>query len=505
MEPIYTDIINWINQDIIPGLVQMGQTGGSAKIEDTEDKFSLNIFGDDIQDIVNSLTSDSQSNMIIDFLDQDKKIKKGGANKKILMYSKSIASLQTSVFVYLIWKNFDIQKYFSFTLVTNIICEKYGPLNIYVAITMISFVLRIIAQGINAYISKPSLLVNDFIEVFTSTPIYLLEFFGLSLVAKSILYVIKNISGGSNTDTNLAGGFAAIQGVAQEFIKIFVNIKNSLVQLVSNLANSSNPLETIINFGRSIIDQMLGKQIIPEFYFEFSTGYIVCNKIGRSINKQICSNPEIQIKVNSFRQIDYLVGSQKLDSISMIQGKPIHTALVVAWSGCGPDSKKSTVLSPGIKYRYQINSDSSVSVFDAKTNTPIYSIHSPQVLTNESTLAQAKTQLCTDIFGQGYQDSKCSKLFYNLLGRAGLSSIFESPDIKNNLLSSNPQTQLDILKALKWKLDIHRKLVTVTQWLSTQPTEYTQYLKANPQVSQILDSLITNINTNHYQLLSSKI
>lgn len=78
----------------------------------------------------------------------------------------------------------------------------------------------------------------------------------------------------------------------------------------------------------------------------------------------------------------------------------------------------------------------------------------------------------------------------------------ETPDIVKNLLSASPQTQLDILKTLRWKLDTHKKLVSVSMWLRAQLLEYGDYLKSNPQVTNLLESIITDINTNHYKILS---
>jgi len=322
------------------------------------------------------------------------------------------------------------------------------------------------------------------------TPLTNVDSIGLKEVSDYIYYKIL--------PNSILYGVGTVSELDSIFQQIF-NLKNSVALFGEKLFNSTNKFETIKEFIESIVNPILGKHIIPEFYFEPNTGYIVCNKIGKSISKIICSSPEIKIQVSPSRKIKYFVNSKELDSISMIQSRPVLTALVIAWSSYQNKSKQITT--PSLKYRYQIEPNSTVRVFDALTGQEIYSVHSPQVMYDKSKLALAKTQMCVDIFGKGFQENKCSKFFYNILGRAGLASIFETPDIANNLLSTSPQTQLDILKSLKWKLDTHRKLVSVDLWIRNQPLEYSEYLKSNPRVKQILESIIININTNHYQII----
>ena len=521
MEIIYNDIVNWINEKVILDLKYSDKTGG-FKIQSDFDIEQVQKIIDYCKQILE--TSGISSIEIpkipgFDFngkagIQENQKIPSfefnGGTKSINEIIVFRLFKLRNYIFFNLMWNTLDLKNRFnfSFDLPGNETFKKYGTLNIYIIICVIITIYETLdylknirakkleekKQGVTSYYMSNYLVIPGiFVFIFVTSP---LDIFGdLHYGFKLIGNYIKKIW---SPDSQKGGG---IVSNLNNFFQQLSNLKNSFAQFGEKLYNSTNKFETIKEFIDSIVNPILGKHIIPEFYFEPNTGYIVCNKIGRSISKIICSSPEIKIQVTPSRKILYFVNSKELDSISIIQTRPILTALVIAWSSYENKSKKITI-TPSLKYKYQIEPNSTVRVFDKLTGQEIYSVHSPQVMYDESKLARAKSQICTDIFGKGYQDNKCSKFFYNILGRAGLASIFETQDIKNNLLSTSPQTQLDILKSLKWKLDSHRKLVSVDLWVRTQPSEHFEYLKSNPQVKQILESIITNINTNHYQIIN---
>ena len=111
--------------------------------------------------------------------------------------------------------------------------------------------------------------------------------------------------------------------------------------------------------------------------------------------------------------------------------------------------------------------------------------------------------ICTEIFGENYSKDICSRHFYSILGKSGISMMinFGQNNLKKTLIKANPTIQYEILKNLDWKIKINNKkkiFVKVEEWLKQLPNKqqllYSEYLNKNIHVKNLINDIVNNLN-----------
>ena len=285
-----------------------------------------------------------------------------------------------------------------------------------------------------------------------------------------------------------------------ELKKTFIDTINLFKKNFKNLVESDNKIDYIFNLFEKEIFQNTNKF---KYEFNLKTGLIVCisKPSYTQLETQILFDPKIIMKTNEDKTIIYKINNIIFDSTttSLIEGKPIHTALVIAYNYY---NKKNKIIDNKIEYKYYLNPNGFVEVFDINTNKEVASVNSYLKSEND----EIKDKTCKEIFGVNYNKDSCSKHFFNIIGRAGLALLQNLNEsnislIKYKLLEANPSIQYEILKTLNWKikLDINKKkyLISVNDWLEiNQNNLYKNYLNTNFELKNLLDDIINKINKN---------
>ena len=263
------------------------------------------------------------------------------------------------------------------------------------------------------------------------------------------------------------------------------------------------------------------------YHFNASSGLIEVSGSTKR-NETISSSKHFGIGgiklIVSGSTITYTVNDTELNSISYIEGKPVHTALVMAYL---IKDRKHSVPSASSKsdsnYLYSIENDGSVRLFEKKADgsqgDEVASINMAirkQLSGDEAGANKAKDEVCRKIFKVGESDVICSAHFYNILGKSALGMLnnlsgpAKSDDVKQALINAQPHIQYEILKNLDWKMKVsngNKEMVKTEQWLErleqdarpemkTLAGKYREYFKDNSGVKDILDKMVENLNYN---------
>ena len=244
----------------------------------------------------------------------------------------------------------------------------------------------------------------------------------------------------------------------------------------------------------------------------------------------------IYLLIDDEGNITYTVNDIAISSISLIENKPVATALVLAYlikdKHFSKVSEYSTTSGEPSDYVFKFQDDGSL-VLQKKNGDKFEEVTSismairQQMSGNETGAEETKKQVCTSIFGdQEDEEGKglCSKHFYSILGRAGLNMLENIGDsitkskLVNSLESAEVNVKYEILKNLDWKMKIsngNKAMVSVDEWINRlkedrrdgvkqQGAEYEKYLNGTgAQVKNILQNMVNHINTNS-RLLQEK-
>ena len=321
---------------------------------------------------------------------------------------------------------------------------------------------------------------------------------------------------------------------AWELLKRFYNnfsIKNKLDEFknwlssdkIDQVPSIDNEMKNEINKIISEMNNNIKKNPINNYYFNESSGKIIYigNTNFKEIRTIISSNINYHIKsiimiTKNDKSINYLINDIEIDSITLIQGKPVHTALVLAYM-----SKNFIITSnKAKKYLYEFDNNGKIKVYlkniDGTVGKEVSTISraiSSQINNEEKNGLEYIKESCKEIFGynEGLSKESCSKHFYSILGRSAIAMIQniglemdKKPDIYNIILSSNLGIQYEILKNLNWtikrKTNNLLEFINVDEWLVTielekNSIEYKKYLnEEKPKVKELLNKMVQNIN-----------
>lgn len=303
-------------------------------------------------------------------------------------------------------------------------------------------------------------------------------------------YSHSEMGGGGNSSLLTNNSFL------NDFKEAFLYPINWFKENMNKLAENNYGIDYIFSLFEKEISKNTGKF---KYEFDINTGLIICVSKPKYAQKeiQLSLSPNIIIKTNEDNTINYLINDITLDSktTSLIEGRPIHTALLIAYIY----NKKDKEIKENVQYKYYLNPNGNVEIFDINTNQEVSSVK--LYLKSEKETEKEKT--CKEIFGEEYNTENCSKHFFNIIGRAGLGlleNLNESNTglMTNRLLEANPAIQYEILKTLDWKIkyDNNKKyLITVKEWLDIEKNNlYKDYLNNNLQLTNLLDAIVNKIN-----------
>ena len=175
--------------------------------------------------------------------------------------------------------------------------------------------------------------------------------------------------------------------------------------------------------------------------------------------------------------INNLIIDNTNNNISFIQNKPIHISLIMAY-----------ILSKKINFISNLNLDLNINI-----NSII-----------ETNNNKNYDNVCTEIFGKNYNNETCSRHFYSILGKSGISMMnnLNQQNLTKTLINANPTIQYEILKNLDWKIKVknNKKIfINVDEWLKIissdkQKQLYTEYLNNNILVKNIINNIVNNLN-----------
>jgi len=204
------------------------------------------------------------------------------------------------------------------------------------------------------------------------------------------------------------------------------------------------------------------------------------------------------------------------DSISYIEGHPVHLALVMAYLFANKVMGNKHL--ENNKYLYSLDENNMIKVMSVENNdnNNTRTITNPNIYeaiyNTSDDLSDNKILIktCQEIFNiDNPKDPVCSMHFYSILGKSAISMITNigtqinsKAEIFNTILKANPGILYEILKNLNWKLKINKnqkkEMVNVNTWLSrlkeNERNSYSFYLDQNPQVKNLLEKIVERIN-----------
>ena len=248
---------------------------------------------------------------------------------------------------------------------------------------------------------------------------------------------------------------------------------------------------------------------------------------------------KIYINISNKGVITYQTDNTVLDSISYIENKPVHTAIVLAYlikdkhfSYLTTKSSSSSVGEPE-DYKFHFEDDGSLILTKRENNIDrkvlSVSMVLRQQMTNDSNqlveAAKNKKKVCNNLFGAD-ESEHCTKHFNSILGKAGLNMLqnlgeaISTTSILNALNNAPVNVQYEILKNLDWKMKLlngKKTMVTVNEWVNRLKSDirpaivksgesYENFFNTQDSGSQIktlLENMVNRINNNS-RLLQEK-
>lgn len=341
--------------------------------------------------------------------------------------------------------------------------------------------------------------------------------------------------GKSMTGANELGGGAAAAQQIVDLVKNNLKLVLAAVGGVAILAYYAN-VDRNLSFSQNMANILGSKKSSGpvSYFFNPSTGSI---DVTGSANKTVVLSSskhfgtgKIEMKIAG-SDVTYTINGAKLEHPSYIEGKPVHTALVMAYIIKDRSSHMpvTAVGKADSNYLYSIEDDGSIRLFDNKGGVKGEEIASinmairQQLEGNEKESTETRNKVCKKLFGVNVDKNVCASHFYNILGKSALGMLnnmsgpVQSDDVVQALVTAEAHIQYEILKNLDWKMKVsngNKEMVTVDQWLErlgqdSRPemkklvAEYIKYFSTNDRVKSVLDRMVANLN-NNTRLLDEK-
>jgi hypothetical protein len=355
-------------------------------------------------------------------------------------------------------------------------------------------------------------------------------------IAGSISYVIEQgrkifssitqaIFGKSGSSAKVGGSSASSKNPFVKFLQFLLAYIQNGYNFVLNLFVKSKT-KTGSKTG-SITESKSGS---GSFSFDTTKGDIVI--IGSIKNTTVTLNMNKHFGIEGIKMviqgnnITYQVNETPLDAHSYIEGKPVHTALVMTYlvkdkhyNKFAPQMSTKT----DSEYLYSFDDDGSVRLFKKDSNgargAEIASINTAirkQLEGDAAGSTQDQTEVCQTLFGVKIDNPTCANHFYNILGKSAMGMLknmgeaAKNDSVAQTLIKAQPHIKYEILKNLDWKMKISngkKEMATPDQWLERleqdiRPSikllasEYKTYLNTTPHVKNILERMVMDLNNN---------
>jgi len=356
-------------------------------------------------------------------------------------------------------------------------------------------------------------------------------------IASSITYVINQgkkifssikqaiIGTGKASVKTIGGSNASSKNPFMKFLQFLLSFIQNGYNFVLNLFVKSKT-KTESKTG-SITESKSGS---GSFSFDTTKGDIVI--IGSIKNTTVTLNMNKHFGIEGIKMviqgnnITYQVNETPLDAHSYIEGKPVHTALVMTYL---VKDKHYNKFAPQMstksdsEYLYSFDDDGSVRLFKKDSNgtrgAEIASINTAirkQLEGDATGSTKDQTEVCQTLFGVKIDNPTCANHFYNILGKSAMGMLKNMGEAAKNdsvvqtLINAQPHIKYEILKNLDWKMKISngkKEMATPDQWLERleqdiRPSikllasEYKTYLNTTPHVKNILERMVMDLNNN---------
>jgi len=269
------------------------------------------------------------------------------------------------------------------------------------------------------------------------------------------------------------------------FGSYIINIITSIINLIrGNKIETIKPPEELIELIESHSEQeqqqelikvpdLIKEKFVNKFYFNSKTGLIEFNDTNTDINSIITSIADINsLNINHIymittkEKITFNLNNETLENdinnLSIIDNKPIHLALVMAY------------------------------IFSK----------------NDYIKLESYQEKCKTIFGS-YTENICAKHIYSVLGKSSISILnnlgqeLNLSKLEQNLLNADIEILYEILKNLNWKFKITSKkqhLVDVDEWNRIVNSDYIElynaYFRQHNNIRILLNNIVNKINNN---------
>jgi len=323
-----------------------------------------------------------------------------------------------------------------------------------------------------------------------------------------------------NKDINLGGGAFIVDPILG-FLKLLWGLVTMPFTAIYNLFVGSSSASKSVSFA-----------------FDSTKGDIVV--IGKMKRTAVKLNSSSHFGITGIEmvvdgdKVTYTVNGTPLDAHSYIEGKPVHTALVMAYLVKDKHFNKfaphSTAAKSDAAFLYSIEDDGSVRLFKKDPNgargEEIASINTAirkQLEGDEKGAIADRTKVCKDLFNVKPDNKTCADHFYNILGKSAMGMLqnmgaaAKTDSVSQALLNAEPHIKYEILKNLDWKMKVSngkKEMATPDQWLErleqdTRPAikslaaQYKKYFDDNVHVKTILEKMVMDLN-NNTRLLDEK-
>lgn len=506
----YSSIVKFINDDIIQEkLARVArQAGGTVQTSNSNQKSSTSQAGD-----LSTTTTGAPSTTPIDFDQAKKQVadnKAAEQNSSSELLRKVNDTKNTLGFGFTAF--FDTIS----SEITNILGENFPRMNQ----TSISVLVN--AIGVSAYLY----FTND-ADVAKTLMIGVVCFICMNYGKTALQNMIKYFKG--KEGETMAGGSFGSSSYTKILIALFVSVAAGLL---------ATELSGVTDFSARFYQWASGASKGPvSFYFDESKGNIV---VTGKLNTSVEINSSSHFGVKGIKMgvkgdvVTYTVNDIPLESYSYIEGRPVHTALVMAYLVKDKHYNRFAPSSSAVKrdsdFVYSIEDDGSVRLFKKGPNgergEELASMNMAirkQLEGDEDAATKAKTAVCQDLFQVGVNDKTCAAHFYNILGKSALGMLknmgaaASTDKVVDALLSAQPHIKYEILKNLDWKMKISngkKEMVNADQWLErleqdgrpgikALAAEYKTYFSGNDKIKQILNKMVMDVNNNS-RLLEEK-
>jgi hypothetical protein len=324
-----------------------------------------------------------------------------------------------------------------------------------------------------------------------------------------------------------------------EYQKILKFINDEIVaerlnrNAILNRMNHARDAEGNLVVGNQYVSNI---NLLPSFSFNPSTGLLTAQKptvndlpqqFGIYLHDDTNMNMDVSIFIEVNGNIRYYVNDVEIpvQSVTNIEGKPIHTTLVLLYLNKKKHIDARRGPAPGTpnrdaNYLYRFEDDGTIRLFQRNVDgtqgdeiPSITSINKDTLSGNNPNRAANLDTVCQRLFNVNNEDQLCIKHMTNVIAKSAMGLLnnfltINQEQLSQGLRNAEPNIQYEILRTLNWKMNPYtRKLVSVDDWINKHKTDnndntkrmgeaYEKFFTDNNWLKEILDVMVNSINNN---------